>query len=363
MAVLTSSARLNYVACVAMLVFTTICVSMRFIMRYVRRQTPLGADWLCLLGAFFFYAYCAVIIHFIFNVSHFHALDANPALGVDELTNLFKWSYVDEIMGGCCLTSIKLSILWFYYTIFSVYTTLRRVIQATAVACIVWLIVASCAIIFQCTPVDAYWLTLDDPAYCFDNPRLLLGYELSNFFLDVIILCIPITVVSKLRLATTKKVTAICTFLLGTGVCFASIFRLTAIWRPPNVAENLDLTCVVFLATVQNGLGIICSCLPTLGHWIPILAKPFISVLNFYKSNRTRTSNSHTRSSARQNMSEMADVGQPWVRIGEDRESASSKTWVFGNGSSGETLEQALPTSPPRATTTYRDVEAGYMYP
>ncbi|KAI2620179.1 hypothetical protein GGS26DRAFT_571470 [Hypomontagnella submonticulosa] len=205
MTVLTQSAQENFVLCVVMLVLTTICVSMRFIMRFILRQTPLGTDWLCLLGTAFFYVYCAVIINFIFNVSEYHALDADPSLGTTEFMNLLKWSYIDEIVGGFSITSIKLSILWFYYTIFAVYTTLRRVIQATALVCVIWLIIASFVVIFQCTPIDAYWLNLDDPSHCLESPRLLLGYELTNFFLDVIILCIPITVVSKLRLQTTKK--------------------------------------------------------------------------------------------------------------------------------------------------------------
>lgn len=92
-------------------------------------------------------------------------------------------------------------------------------------------------------------------------PELLLGFELTNLFIDVAILLIPTVMVGKLRLNAIKKVSVIGVFSAGCNVsnaildlppdlvsvyqvlrydrvCVTSIARLTAIWNPPDVMAN-----------------------------------------------------------------------------------------------------------------------------
>ncbi|KAI0383267.1 hypothetical protein F5Y04DRAFT_278974 [Hypomontagnella monticulosa] len=147
-------------------------------------------------------------------------------------------SFIAELFFGTSLTSIKLSILWFYDTLFSVNDTMLRVTRATAILCVIWYLTVTFVIIFQCNPVSAYWESVDSPLYCLSSPAVLLGYEMSNLFLDVTILCIPVTIVPRLRLSTPKKATVLGIFLLGALVCVCSILRLTAIWKPPDVLQN-----------------------------------------------------------------------------------------------------------------------------
>jgi hypothetical protein len=123
--------------------------------------------------------------------------------------------YTDELLFGFGITSIKISILWFYHNVFSVHQTLDRVIKAATAVCLLWLTVATLVIAFQCKPVQAYWEHFDLPPYCLEYPRVLLGYEISNLFIDVAILCIPIGAVSRLNLPWLKKVPVIGIFLLG----------------------------------------------------------------------------------------------------------------------------------------------------
>lgn len=92
---------------------------------------------------------------------------------------------------------------------------MKRAVVVTAIVCIVWFIVVTFVIIFQCNPVHAYWEHFDLPPYCQEYPRVLLGYELTNLFIDVIILCIPVGIVPRLHLSTSKKVTVIVIFFLG----------------------------------------------------------------------------------------------------------------------------------------------------
>jgi hypothetical protein len=116
---------------------------------------------------------------------------------------------------GCVITSAKLSILWFYHPIFAVYPKIRMIIYATGITCIVWFIIVTFVFIFQCTPVDAYWKMLGQPPACHKSQDLVLGYELTNFFLDVVILCIPIKPIKDLQLSPGKKFTTLGIFMLG----------------------------------------------------------------------------------------------------------------------------------------------------
>ncbi|KAL7629616.1 hypothetical protein AAE478_001138 [Parahypoxylon ruwenzoriense] len=215
MATLTKSARDNFAVCVFMLTLATASVLVRFLTRLSHHHTLLAADWMCLASLCLFAVYCALIIDFIFNVSQFHALDVNPAFGLAELVNLSKTAFIAEIFFGTSLTSIKLSILWFYHTLFSVNDTMLRVTRGTAILCVMWYITVTFIIVFQCNPISAYWDSVDSPLYCMSSPRVLLGYEMSNLFLDVIILCIPVTIVPRLHLSTPKKATVLGIFLLG----------------------------------------------------------------------------------------------------------------------------------------------------
>lgn len=145
---------------------------------------------------------------------------------------------------SCVITTVKFSILWFYYSIFGVSPNTRRAIYATGVICIIWFFIAVFPlIVFQCSPVDAYWNQFNLPPACKPTQHLLLGYELTNFFIDVAILCIPIGAIGKLQLARSKKIWTAVMFLLGTFVCVASIVRLTYIYdaRDPSKQGRLSI--------------------------------------------------------------------------------------------------------------------------
>ncbi|TGJ88727.1 hypothetical protein E0Z10_g94 [Xylaria hypoxylon] len=158
--------------------------------------------------------------------------------------------FIREILYSPGITLLKLSILWFYYQLFSVNTTLRRMIIATAVICVLWLVATTLDIALECMPIRAFWETFISPEYCLENLPVLLGNELSNFFIDVAILCIPARAVWQLQLSPAKKAPIMGIFLLGGLVCVFSILRLVVIWHSPYAYENgefIPLIDVLFL--------------------------------------------------------------------------------------------------------------------
>ncbi|KAI0404732.1 hypothetical protein F4802DRAFT_566097 [Xylaria palmicola] len=280
------------------------------------------------MSAVLFNIYCGLVINYIFNVSHFHAFDFDLSLGLDEAMNLALLSYITELIFTVGNTTIKLSILWFYFSLFSINRTLRPVIQATAVVCVVWFVVAGLVVVLQCQPVQAFWEQLDSPVYCLESPRVLLGYELSNLFIDVAILCIPTSTVGKLQLPLSKKLPLIGIFLLGAVVCIASILRLTAIWNPPDIEENLDFGRTFFWSTLQLGLAIVTSCLPTYGPLMVLLPRPYHCLCKCFKTPRGRSAIGGSQDGYKAHHERSPE--RPWIRVGDGRADGTTESWVYG---------------------------------
>ncbi|KAH9866809.1 hypothetical protein J1614_008502 [Plenodomus biglobosus] len=313
---LTSSARQNLAACIAMLVLTASSILLRIAVRLSLRQTLLVADWLSFLSFGLFCAYCGVMINYIFNISMFRAFEPNIAFGLDEFKNLLKTAYALEILMGCIITAAKLSILSFYYPIFAVYPRISKVIYATAAACIVWFIIVTFVFIFQCRPVNAYWNMLGQPPACHESSKLVLGYELTNFFLDVIILCIPIKPIKDLQLPTWKKATTLGIFMLGGFVCVASIIRMIAVYDARDPSKQVDFTSAMLWSTIQLGMAILCSCLPALGPLLRSANKPFSYLNILLRSARSREeSNTWDITAEGSGKSSRSPDGAAWVRM------------------------------------------------
>ena len=123
--------------------------------------------------------------------------------------------YVADIFFGLSITFIKLSILAFFHSIFSISKRFHLWNYCTAGACIIWLVVYTFLNIFQCRPISALWEEMGSTEYCIPSGKLWLGYEIANFFLDVLVLALPVAMIPRLRLPTVQKWALAGIFLLG----------------------------------------------------------------------------------------------------------------------------------------------------
>ncbi|ROW01080.1 hypothetical protein VSDG_02845 [Cytospora chrysosperma] len=212
---LTHTGRENVAACISTIVLTALALIARFAVRVSHGQIPFGSDWLCLWAAVMFYAYCGLILEYILSISG----DGSADLLHGKVVTLLKIVYAIGILFVFIITSIKLSILWFYYQVFSGAQgggeRNRLIIKIAAVICCLWFIIVTFVLIFQCTPVYAFWSYMDQPPYCMSTPHFLLGEEITNLFLDVFVLCIPIPILSSLHLSRSNKSALIVIFMLG----------------------------------------------------------------------------------------------------------------------------------------------------
>ncbi|KAF1995913.1 hypothetical protein P154DRAFT_623670 [Amniculicola lignicola CBS 123094] len=295
MKMLSESGKLNFGACLAMLVFATIAVLTRFLVRKVLRQIPTVAEWLCLLSLLLLYGYCVPIFYYVFESGSGGEFEFAKIRFPDDFTLLLKMVYVTEIMFGAVITSVKLSILLFYHAIFSVNRTFTLALKITGAVSIIWSIVFTFIVVFQCSPIHAYWDSLASPMYCKPSAKVLLGYELTNLFIDATILLLPLFVIRNLHLPIHRKMSVAGIFLLGGFVCVTSIIRLTFIWVPPNFVAPPSLTMIMFWSTMQLGVALICSCLPTYGPLFSTtgpVAKTFKNLYSSFSSQKGQSSTS-----------------------------------------------------------------------
>ncbi|KAI1341942.1 hypothetical protein F5Y15DRAFT_352249 [Xylariaceae sp. FL0016] len=344
----TTSARDNFAVCVAMMAISFLFVLLRFAVRFSTRQALNGSDWLCLLALLLFFAYAIDIINFIYNVSAYGAFDFANVTDLVELKNLLRTGFQVEILFGTGLSVVKFSILWFYYGIFNINQLMRKVTIGTAVVCALWFVCSTLLIVFQCTPPSAFWETYLDPGHCLANTKVLLGFEITNLFVDVAILVIPVGAIRDLQLPTAKKTSVMIIFLLGGFVCVTSMVRLSAIWRLPNVTANYDFPMTMMWSTIQLGTAIVCACLPTLGRLLSFITKPLLHMYGSYRSQQSHPPGGSGRS---------VKSGQnpQWVKIGDDGYHASAQSWDPGHSRNGS--DHALRPIPSKTILVQRDVQ------
>ncbi|APA11193.1 hypothetical protein SS1G_11403 [Sclerotinia sclerotiorum 1980 UF-70] len=263
----------------SMITLVFIALILRFIARFKARAGFLLEDGLALLAAAFFYVdqglflygedfppqvsrTCAnIYIQAVLGKGSSGGSDARLML-LPQLDRFFRILYIEEIIFVITITVVKLSILTFYRHIFTT-RKFKFLTWTLCGICIVWAIVCIFVVIFQCKPIHAFWkfeLQLTPgAAKCMPSGQVILGFEVSNLLIDFLILSLPVYMVQKLQLKTSRKISIIGIFLLGSFVCITCIVRAYFIFDPKTKQPPMDWT------TVELASAILCACLPTYG--------------------------------------------------------------------------------------------------
>ena len=110
---------------------------------------------------------------------------------------------------------VKLSILLLYHRIFDT-LKFKRMNLIVGIACIGWLIAALLCLAFQChTNAERYDADTLFSDQCIDLKAYWVAVTGSNMALDLIILCMPLYMVWRLRLANHQKIALSGIFALG----------------------------------------------------------------------------------------------------------------------------------------------------
>ncbi|KAI4289857.1 MAG: hypothetical protein L6R35_000877 [Caloplaca aegaea] len=124
---------------------------------------------------------------------------------------------------------------------------------------------------FQCRPLAGAWkleLVFSGGATCIVYGDFIVGYEISNMLLDIIILCLPIWQIKRLQLPTAKKLVIGGVFILGGFVCMVCIIRISYL-NSAQTQNPVSLSNGMNWSTVELAVAILCACLPCYGPFLP----------------------------------------------------------------------------------------------
>ncbi|GLA56387.1 hypothetical protein AtubIFM55763_007454 [Aspergillus tubingensis] len=258
----------NLGAAISMLALAVVSVALRLVVRIITRQWSPLSDGLLLLSLACMAVFAALLIQYIvagpgpgtFDLNEF-AADADIG-GMVWAKSFLKTLYVADLFFMATISFVKLSVLAFLHGLFKISKIYRILNYVTAGLCVAWFLIVLFVNIFQCHPIHMLWDAMGAAEYCIASGRLWLGMELTNLFLDVMILFLPVYVVTRLQLSRTRKIQVTGIFLLGGLVCIASICKLSYLWIPatPQVVRAPE---TMVWSSVQLGVATLCACLPT----------------------------------------------------------------------------------------------------
>ncbi|KAL8754889.1 MAG: hypothetical protein Q9184_004970 [Pyrenodesmia sp. 2 TL-2023] len=120
-------------------------------------------------------------------------------------------------------------------------------------------------LLFQCRPVHKSWIK-NTEGTCMPDDKTFYGLASVSIFFDVVIFPLPIPALVRLNISKAKKKVLIALFGLGAFTTACSAMRMYQI----SVNEKTgNATMLVVWGVIELNVGIILTCIPTLGPLFP----------------------------------------------------------------------------------------------
>ncbi|RYP16733.1 hypothetical protein DL765_004969 [Monosporascus sp. GIB2] len=180
----------------------------------------------------------------------------------DDVTHILYLWYFDAVIYVTSLGLTKVSILLFYLTVFPK-RSFRLWAHALIVANVMYAVVFSCLLAFQCRPIAGAWLAWDREfeAECISLNVIGWSGAAANIALDVATLALPMPQLFALSMSRRKKVQIIGMFALGFIDTIVAITRLESI---VTFDTSQDFVEIGYMSTIEVPVGIVCACLPAI---------------------------------------------------------------------------------------------------
>ncbi|CEJ57370.1 hypothetical protein PMG11_06063 [Penicillium brasilianum] len=249
-----------YVGTIITIVPATIVVVLRFIARHVAKAGFWWDDY-TIVGA--------LIINWALAATRWvqiadyglgqHYVHAPPG----QTQALGKSFLATEILYFTNAVLTKGSLLLLYHRIFGVVKGFRWALWASGALVIGYYIACVIVSIAGCRPVSKLWDS-SIPGTCIDLIAFFRWNGVGNMLLDVLILCLPYPMAWRLQTTLRQKWILTGIFLLGGFVCVVSVLRITSFDFDP--LDNITYDSVVpsTWSSIEQSVGIICACLPTI---------------------------------------------------------------------------------------------------
>ncbi|KAF9879664.1 integral membrane protein [Colletotrichum karsti] len=180
-----------------------------------------------------------------------------------------------QYMGGpfyvLGIWGFKMSLLFSYLRFFPA-GAYRVTTIIVAIACTMGHIAFICVFLFLCTPIEKQY----DPnipanvGHCADGVTFYLTFSSLTIVFDVVIMLLPFPVILKSQIQGRKKVVLLGLFVLGVFVTIIQAIRIQTI---KNLVNYLDSAKSIEWSIIENNIGIIIACVPTLAPLVNYFAE------------------------------------------------------------------------------------------
>lgn len=262
---------------IVLFVLSAIFVGLRWLTRTRYQQAGLRMDdWLMLLGLVLNAGNlaCCIAGGFFGLGKHIWSLDGYQMRKITIITFAYVFIYAWSV----CI--IKFSIIALYRRIFGMtWLGWWCVFLTTG-----YLITNHVVLPLYTRPLSYYWNQWEgaEGVVLVDEAKFYLGVGIINLFGDICILSVPIASVLKLQMSKPQKIAVCFMFLLGSFVCFASLYRIVTITRLGKTTDISWAKSDVFIwSSVEPSIGIISGCLPTLR---PVMMRVLDAVFGYVPS-------------------------------------------------------------------------------
>ncbi|TDZ16005.1 Satratoxin biosynthesis SC1 cluster protein 4 [Colletotrichum orbiculare MAFF 240422] len=276
-----------------------------------------------------------------------HVYFLNP----DQIKDYLRTFYVTVVFYNASLAGIKMTFLLQYWRVLTV-QHMRKYFIAAMVLVGGWSVSQMLVMIFNCTPIPAFW---DDSVEgtCIPNYPLWYINAGGNIVTDLLVFVLPLPAIGNLKLAKGQKLVLLGIFCLGFFTCTISFIRI----RFLHLAEDFTWENVESAGWSVGELcsGLLCACLPT---FRPLVSR-FIPALSsrLTKSSRYQNYGGFSTGGKTANASRLRDVELgvapthahgPNTYTKRRTESSDSKADLYGTASydfspTGSPREGGLP--------------------
>ncbi|KAG9242165.1 hypothetical protein BJ878DRAFT_426508, partial [Calycina marina] len=158
---------------------------------------------------------------------------------------------------------VKISVLLFYLRLFP-YDSFRKAVFASIAYVLLTTILGAFFAIIQCKPVLNFW-NKDTPGQCLDLTIMACIHSSFAISSCVLILVLPIPVIARLNLGTTKKLGVFFVFAVGKSDCIIAIARLhSLLYYGATPDPSYDLVMATLWSGIENSIAVICACFPAM---------------------------------------------------------------------------------------------------
>lgn len=130
---------------------------------------------------------------------------------------LQKLTFIGTVLYGAGSTSVRLSVIIFYFRIFPT-TAVRRGGYIIVGICAAWFVAIEALNLATCTPIAYMWDPTIPGGHCITAPAGVIVLGALNVVIDAVTVALPIHEVIKLNLSREKKFVIFGVFLIG-GMC------------------------------------------------------------------------------------------------------------------------------------------------